>query len=58
MRRRWRRTISQTGLTTIVGEAQHDGLPRIVTSFVCPHGANDPMMAGTGADYLVLIVAA
>jgi len=50
-----RRTISQTGLTTIVGEAQHDGLLGSVTSFVCPHGANDPMMAGTGADYLVLI---
>jgi len=29
-----RRTISQTGLTTIVGEAQHDGLLGSVTSFV------------------------
>lgn len=51
-----RRTISQAGLTAIVAEAQHDGLLGSATSFVCPHGANDPMMAGTGADYLVLIV--
>lgn len=51
-----RRTISQAGLTTIVAEAQHDGLLGTVTSFVCPHGADDPMMAGTGTDHLVLIV--
>jgi len=50
------RTISQVGLATIVAEAQGDGLLGPVTSFVCPHGASDPMMAGTGTDHLVLIV--
>jgi hypothetical protein len=50
------RTIGQAGLTTIVAEANHDGLLGTVTSFVCPHGADDPMMAGTGTDHLVLIV--
>lgn len=52
-----RRTISQAGLTTIVAEAQHDGLLGTATSFVCPHGADDPMMAGTATDHLVLVVA-
>ena len=51
-----RRTISQAGLTTIVAEAQLDGLIGTATSFVCPHGVDDPMMAGTGTDHLVLIV--
>ncbi|MFI5259378.1 MAG: hypothetical protein ACHQ01_07210 [Candidatus Limnocylindrales bacterium] len=51
-----RRTISQVGLTTIVTEAQSDGLLGTVSSFICPHGADDPMMAGTGTDHLVLIV--
>lgn len=50
------RTITQAGLTTIVAEAQRDGLLGTATSFVCPHGADDPMMAGTGTDYLVLTV--
>jgi hypothetical protein len=50
------RTITQAGLATIVAEARGDGLLGTVTSFVCPHGANDPMMAGTGTDYLVLTV--
>jgi hypothetical protein len=50
------RIISQVGLTTIIAEAQNDGLLGPVASFVCPHGANDPMMAGTGSDHLVLVV--
>jgi hypothetical protein len=50
------RTISQVELTKILAEAQADGLLGSVTSFVCPHGADDPMMAGTATDHLVLIV--
>jgi hypothetical protein len=51
-----RRTITEAGLITITAEAQNLGLLGTATSFVCPHGANDPMMAGTGTDHLVLIV--
>lgn len=51
-----RRTISQVGLARIVTEAQNDGLLGPAASFVCPHGAGDPMMAGTATDYLVLTV--
>lgn len=51
-----RQTISQVGLTKILAEAQNDGLLGPETSFVCPHSADAPMMAGTGTDYLVLIV--
>lgn len=50
------RTISQVGLTKILAEAQKDGLLGTVASFVCPHGADDPMLAGSGTDHLVLIV--
>ncbi len=50
------RTISAVGLTKILAEARADGLLGPAISFVCPHGADDPMMAGTGIDHLVLIV--
>ena len=51
-----RRTVSGAGLTTILAEVQNDGLLGTVTSFVCPHGEDDPMMAGTATQHLVLIV--
>ncbi|MGD0015604.1 MAG: hypothetical protein ABSD56_14475 [Bryobacteraceae bacterium] len=51
-----RRTISGAGLTKILAEVQNDGLLGTVTSFECPHGEDDPMMAGTATQHLVLIV--
>jgi hypothetical protein len=51
------RSISPAGLAKIAAEAQSDGLLGKVTTFVCPHGADDPMMAGTATDHLVLVVA-
>ena len=50
------RTISAAGLTTIVAEAQSDGLLGKSAAFVCPHSADAGMVAGSGTDHLVLIV--
>ena len=50
------RTISAAGLATILAEARFDGLLGAVSSFVCPHDPNAPMMAGTAIDHLVLTV--
>jgi hypothetical protein len=50
------RTITAAGLARIEAEARSDGLLGSATTFVCPHGAGDPMMAGTATDHLVLIV--
>jgi hypothetical protein len=51
-----RRTISAAGLATIMTEAQNDGLLGTETSFVCPHGEDDGMVAGTSTQHLVLVV--
>ena len=50
------RTITAAGLATIVAEAQSDGLLGATTTFVCPHAADAPMMAGTATEHLVLTV--
>lgn len=50
------RTISPTGLATVVAEAQADGLLGKTTTFVCPHSADAGMIAGSSTDHLVLIV--
>jgi hypothetical protein len=51
-----RRTISAAGLAAIVSEAQRDGLLGASASFVCPHGPDDGMKAGTATQHLVLAV--